>query len=314
MPRGRSAPARGRVVPASPARLDLHTHTRRSDGVAEPRDLAAQAAEAGVALLALTDHDTLAGVRELRVGGAVPAGLELLPGVEINTVAGIGGLPDGELHVLGLGVDPDDDAFEAVLAQQRALREARFLGMARRLRDTGTPVDDELATFDRAATPALGRPTLARALVRAGYAADVGDAFARLVGRGAPAYLPRDGIGPVAAISAIRAAGGLAVLAHFAEAQRRPEIVDELRQAGLRGLEVYYRAFDAATVDAVAAVAAARRLVATGGSDYHGDDGPYALAHAELAIPDSVAGRVRTAVAAARGDRHGSQGRRPVPA
>ncbi len=300
MPRGRGAPLDGRARPAGPARVDLHTHTRRSDGVAEPRDLVAQAVGAGVTLLAVTDHDTLAGVREILAGGGVPAGLELVPGVEINTVAAIPDLPDGELHLLGLGVDPDDERFEAVLAGQRALRAARFEGMARRLRETGTPVDAELADLDRTATPALGRPTLARALVRAGHAADVGDAFARLVGRGAPAYLPRDGIGPAVAIGAIREAGGLAVLAHFSEAPRRLAIVDELRAAGLGGLEVHYRAFDRATVEALATVAAARRLVATGGSDYHGDEGPYAVAHAELAVPDDVAAPVREALAAAR--------------
>jgi hypothetical protein len=300
MARGRRAPAEGRLHATEAALLDLHTHTSRSDGVTEPPDLVAQAAAAGVRLLAITDHDTLAGVRELLAGPGIPAGLELLPGVEINAVAGIDDLPDGELHVLGLGVDPEDDAFEQVLAGQRARREERFGAMVRRLAETGTPVDRELELVDRSSIDALGRPTLARALVRAGFAADVGEAFSCFVGRGRPGYVPREGIGPAAAIRAIRAAGGLAVLAHFAEAPRMLDLVDELREVGLGGLEVYYRAFDVATVAELEQVAFGRGLVPTGGSDYHGDGERYAEAHAELAIPATVAAGVHAAIGAAR--------------
>ncbi len=299
MARGRRAPADGAVPRHAPARVDLHTHTRRSDGILEPIDLVEQAAAAGVRLLAISDHDTLAGVRELLGGPPLPAGLELLPAVEINTLARIPDLPDGELHILGLGVDPTDEAFEAVLAGQRGGRETRFRTMAARLRETGTPVDAQLDAVDWSATDALGRPTLARALVEAGHADDVSDAFRRLVGRGAPAYVPREGIGPLAAIEAIVAAGGLAVLAHFSEAPGRPALLAELRAAGLRGLEVHYRAFDAATVGALAAFASGQGLVATGGSDYHGDEGPYAVAHAELVVPDAVGPAVRGALSRA---------------
>ena len=108
-------------------------------------------------------------------------------------------------------------------------------------------------------------------------------------GWGKPGYVPRSGLGPIEAIEAIRAAGGLAVLAHFGEAPSRVEVVRELSDAGLGGLEVYYRSFDAATVFAVGEVAAALGLVATGGSDYHGDTSTYAEAHAELWVPPEVA-------------------------
>ena len=137
---------------------------------------------------------------------------------------------------------------------------------------------------------ALGRPTVARALIEAGYADSVEDAFSRLLGWGKPGYVPRSGLGPVEAIEAIRAADGLAVLAHFGEAPSRVEVVRELVEAGLGGLEVYYRSFDAATVFAVGEVAAALGLVATGGSDYHGDTSTYAEAHAGLWVPPEVAG------------------------
>ena len=101
-----------------------------------------------------------------------------------------------------------------------------------------------------------------------------------------------DGLGPLEAIDAIRAAGGLPVLAHFGEAAARVEVVRELVEAGLGGLEVYYRSFDVATVASVGAVATALGLVATGGTDYHGDTGTYAEAHAELWVPPEVAAAV----------------------
>jgi predicted metal-dependent phosphoesterase TrpH len=121
MGRGRRAPAAGRIVPPEPTVVDLHAHTCRSDGLLEPSALVAAAAAAGVRTLAITDHDTLAGYRDLVAPGAgpLPPGLDVLPGVEINAMAGGLNLPDGELHIVGLGVDPADVAFEAALAEQR---------------------------------------------------------------------------------------------------------------------------------------------------------------------------------------------------
>jgi hypothetical protein len=130
---------------------------------------------------------------------------------------------------------------------------------------------------------------VARALIAAGHATTVEDAFRRLLGWGMPGYVPRSGLGPVEAIEAIRAAGGLPSLAHFSEAPARIEVVRELAEAGLGGLEVYYRSFDSATVFALGEVATALHLVPTGGSDYHGDTGTYAEMHASLWVPPEVA-------------------------
>src|SRR5664280_1726538 len=150
MARGRRAPLVGRVVPPEPSVVDLHTHTSRSDGLLAPRDLVADAVAAGIRTLAITDHDTLAGYRDVAAADGVPApaGLALIAGVEINAVAGGLDLPDGELHVVGLGVDPDDDAFEAALAGQRGGRRRRFERMAARLRAAGLAVDAQLADLD----------------------------------------------------------------------------------------------------------------------------------------------------------------------
>ena len=160
-------------------------------------------------------------------------------------------------------MDPDDEAFEAALAG--AARSPR-----RALRPHGPPAGRaghadrraQLETVVIGADDALGRPIVGRALVAAGFATSVEDAFRRLIGRGAPAYIPRDGLGPHEAIGAIRAAGGLPVLAHFAEAPGRGPLLRELIDGGLAGLEVFYRTFDRPTVEAMDEVA--RSLSAPG--------------------------------------------------
>jgi 3',5'-nucleoside bisphosphate phosphatase len=303
VPRRRHEAASDPVTPPAPSTVDLHTHTIRSDGLLPPWALVEEAVAAGVRLLAITDHDDLSAFRELTAADArpLPVSLRLLPGVEINCLTG--SLPDlweGELHILGLGVDPADEALEAVLAGQRRQRRIRFDRTLERLRDLGMPVDDVAATLDPSATASLGRPTVARLLRAKGHVSSVEDGFARYLGRGRPAYVAREGLGPIEAIRAIRAAGGLAVLAHFGEAPERRAIVEELRDAGLGGLEVFYRTFDRGTVEAVGAVAAELRLLATGGSDYHGDTGSYAEAHAELWVPPEVGERLMAVLDANR--------------
>jgi len=276
------------VVPPGPSAVDLHTHSTRSDGVLEPGVLVDAAVAVGVRVLALTDHDTLAGYREV-VAGEVPAGLTLVPGVEINALVTRDlGLWEWELHILGFGMDPDDAAFEAVLVSQREARRVRFDRTVARLRDIGLPIDDQVAALDVGTDDALGRPTIARALMAAGFASSVEDAFSRIIGHGSPGYVRREGLGPESAIAAIAAAGGIPVLAHFREAPARLEVLRELVAAGLGGLEVYYRSFDAPTVEAVGAVAGSLGLIATGGTDYHGDLGSYADAHAGLWVPPEV--------------------------
>ena len=278
------------VVPPAPSSVDLHTHTRRSDGVLDPAALVRAAVACGVTTLSLTDHDTLSGYREVVAAGAVPAGMTLLPGIEINAlVTRDVGLWEGELHILGFGMDPDDAAFEAVLVDQRAQRRIRFERTVDRLRELGLGIDTQVAVLAHDGNDALGRPTIARALIGAGHAESVEDAFRRLLGHGCPAYVPRLGLGPVEAIAAIRAAGGLAALAHFLEAPEREDVLRELVDAGLGGLEVYYRTFDQAAVDAVGTVARTLGLIATGGTDYHGDTGTYAESHARIWVPPAAA-------------------------
>jgi hypothetical protein len=192
-------------------------------------------------------------------------------------------------------MDIADEAFEAALIGQRARRSDRFARTVRRLAELGMPIDAQLETLASGPDDSLGRPIVARALVAAGFATSVEDAFRRLIGRGSPGYIPRDGLGPPEAIRAIRAAGGLPVLAHFSDAPNRLPLFGELIAHGLAGLEVYYRSFDRPTTEAMAETATSLGLVPTGGTDYHGDTGTYAQSHAALWVPPEVADGVRGA-------------------
>ena len=283
------------VVPPAPSSIDLHTHSTRSDGVLPPAMLIADAYAAGVRLLGLTDHDTLAGYRDVVAAGDLPTDLTLIPGVEINALVTRDlGLWEGELHILGFGMDPYDEAFESAMVAQRDQRRLRFHRTVDRLREIGLPIDAQVADLVHGDDDALGRPTIARALMAAGFAASVEDAFSRLIGHGMPGYVGRQGLDPVGAITVIRDAGGIPVLAHFREAPNRRDLLAELVDEGLGGLEVYYRSFDVATVDAVGEVAMELGLIATGGTDYHGDTGSYAESHARLWVPPEVADEFAT--------------------
>jgi predicted metal-dependent phosphoesterase TrpH len=300
----RHQPVTTRRTPPAPAAMDLHSHTSRSDGILTPSELADAAAAAGMRMIAITDHDTLAGVRDLRRDRTIPDGLEVVPGIELNSVLPErSDLGEGEVHVLGIGVDPDDDELEAALALQRRSRRTRFERMVRRLAELGMPVDEPLermpATDD---DDALGRPRLARAMIAAGFATSIEDAFLRFLSRGRIAYVPRLGLDAIDSIRAIRSAGGLASLAHFSEAPQQVSFIRELIDAGLNGIEVYYRSWELPVVEGVRKVAAELRLVKTGGTDYHGDRETYAEAHAELWFPESAEGQVREGLFAAAAD------------
>lgn len=285
------------TVTARPNRVDLHTHTHRSDGVLEPLELYGAMRDFGLRIAAVTDHDTLAGYRELRAAGLgaapSPDGPQLIPAVEINSVCGedllsMGiELEEGELHMLGYGVDADDEAFEAHLARQRGSRKTRLLMIIDALRALGKPIDDQVAPILNS-EEALGRPHIARAMVEAGYVASVQEAFDSWIDRKGPAYVPRQGLATRDAIDAINASGGIAVLAHYPAAPEQPELIRKLMDWGVRGLEVHYRRFLPDTIEKMMAFAVQMELLPTGGSDYHGDGISYAESQAATWVPNEV--------------------------
>ena len=284
--------------------VDLHTHTDRSDGVLSPAELYQAMADWGLEVASISDHDTLAGYRSLREAAeAVTAGPLLIPSTEINSIAdreliamGVE-LEEGELHILGYGVDPGDASLDKALEGQRGARKARLLMIIDALRNLGKPIDDQIAPV-LSSDEALGRPHIARAMVAAGHVASVQQAFDEWIDRKGPAYVPRQGMHSRAAIDAITAAGGLPVLAHYPAAPEQPELIDLLMGWGLRGLEVYYGRFTAGTIKRMASFAASRGLVVTGGSDYHGDGMTYAEAQQTTYVPREVGDRLLEALSA----------------
>ncbi len=244
--------------------VDLHTHSSYSDGLLSPAALVAEAAARGVRFLGLTDHDTVAGIPEAQEAGA-ELGVEIIPGVELST-----SLTGGEdVHLLGYFIDVANPDLLAGLAAFAAARQERATRILARLREVGIALDEE-QVYALAGPGTIGRPHIARALVAAGHAEDLPDAFSRLIGRNKPAYVPRPRVDPRDAIRLIKAAGGAPVLAHPFSPGGVEGVLDRLIPAGLLGMEVDYGEYTVADRATLRQIAARRGLIATGGSDFHG--------------------------------------------
>jgi predicted metal-dependent phosphoesterase TrpH len=249
-------------------RVDLHTHSTASDGRDTPSELIQAAADSGVDVVALTDHDTVAGWAEA-ARQAEASQVTLVPGAEVSCQAsGV------SLHLLGYLFDADDPDLQAELARTRDDRIPRAQAMVRLLAEAGHPItwDDVLAQVSTGAT--VGRPHIADALVAAGVAPTRSVAFDRLLHSGSPYYLEHYATDPIDAIRLVHAAGGVTVFAHPG-AHRRGRIVDDevihaMADAGLDGLEVDHRDHDRTTRDRLRALAREQDLLVTGASDYHG--------------------------------------------
>jgi predicted metal-dependent phosphoesterase TrpH len=246
--------------------IDLHLHTTASDGRCTPQELVARAVEAGLTVMAATDHDTTDAVVGL-IEDAAARGIQAIPGIEITAVEqGV------DLHVLGYFLDPGDETLQRFLAEQREHRVARADAIARRLAQLGHPIDIEpiLDEARRHRAHAIGRPQVARAMVDAGVVTSVQDAFDYWLGRGRPAFVPRQGASPEAVIGIIHAAKGLASLAHPGRSDVDDRI-PSLRDGGLDAIEVFHSDHDPAEAERYAALARKLGLLVTGGSDFHGD-------------------------------------------
>lgn len=247
--------------------IDLHTHTTASDGKFSPAQLVARAARAGVTVLAVTDHDTLAGCAEA-AAACGQRGIEFVVGIEVTAVA-----DERDVHVLGYFVDPASHLFDRFLATQRENRIDRIREMVAKLAVHGMTLDIDavLAPGVTDSQKAAGRPWIARALVRAGYVPTVNDAFDRWLGHGKPAFVPRIGASPEEVFRRIQDAGGLASLAHPV-LMKHDEWIPRFVDAGLDALEVYHSDHDPEATARYLAMAARFGLLITGGSDFHADD------------------------------------------
>lgn len=246
---------------------DLHSHTTFSDGALTPEALTALAARRGVRVLAVTDHDTTAGLTRA-AAGARAAGLTLVTGIEISAHW------TREVHVLGHFIDPEHPALLAALAQRATERQARVREIGARLASAGVPIDvDALLAEVAGQAGNVGRPHVARALLAAGHVASLDEAFRIYLGRDGLAYVPVPRLDAPTAIALIHDAGGTASLAHPG-IEGIDEQLPALVEAGLDGLEIRHPAHDADRVSRYAGLAGLLRLCPTGGSDFHGPDGP----------------------------------------
>ncbi len=272
------------------AYVDLHSHSTASDGARSPAEVMALARAAGLAAIALTDHDTVAGIAEAEAA-ARGLGLRLVPGVELSAVEG-----EVETHLLGLHLSQPAE-IEAGLTALREMRRERAERMVARLNDLGVRITFD-SVLDQAAGAAIGRPHVARAMVQEGWATDLRDAFDRYLGNGRAAFVPKDKLSMGHAIAMIHRAGGLAVMAHPGHAGTRARI-EALAAQGLDGVEVLHPSHGAEDIARLRAIADHLDLLPSGGSDWHGaSDGPRTLG--TMRVPEEWLARQDARVAERR--------------
>jgi predicted metal-dependent phosphoesterase TrpH len=250
------------IAPAGPALyVDLHMHSTASDGSRAPADVVRAARKANLVAIALTDHDSVAGLAEAEAMGA-ELGVRIVKGVELSAVEG-----ETETHLLGLHLR-DTGVLERGLAELAQMRTRRGQTIVERLNELGVAVSFD-SVLAQVGTGVLGRPHVARALIAEGWATDARDAFDRYLGAGRPAYVAKEQLSMPDAIAMIHAAGGLAVLAHPGAGGTR-ERIEALRALGLDGIEVKHPSHSSGDTTRLRGLCEQFDLVPSGGSDWHG--------------------------------------------
>lgn len=244
-------------------KADLHMHSVFSDGTDEVPAIVAKAKAAGLSLMSLTDHDTVKGVG-LALKEGEKQGIKVLPGIEISTYAIC------EVHILGYNIDINNDRLLTRLAEIEDKRHERIKAILTNLRKYNIELDEE-KIFDRIGT--VGRMHIAKQLLAKGYCQTITEAFDRYLGERGIAYVPSKRITPLEGVKLIKAAGGLAVVAHpliFCQKGKLDDLIGGLKTYGLDGLEVYYPTHTLDDTAKLYDLAKKNRLIATGGTDYHG--------------------------------------------
>ncbi len=255
------------------SRVDLHSHSTASDGSLTPEQLVARAANLGIEVLAITDHDTTEGL-PAALAEAQRWGITVVPGVELSTVSG-----REEIHLLGYFVNLDNRELQGLLARMQQARRERAQQMLARLANLGLPIEWQRVVEISGGRGSIGRPHVAATLLEAGHVSNFNEAFNLWIGRHCPAYVERYKLSPEDAIRLVRQSGGLPVLAHPYIYTRRGEYkagldlkrwLPRLRDAGLEGMEVYYPRYARSVSRRLLALAVKYDLLISGGSDFHG--------------------------------------------
>jgi len=245
--------------------IDLHIHTTASDGMLPPADLVKACAAASLDVIAIADHDTLAGsIEAIEAARGLP--IHVVPAIEISASS-----PDCDLHILGYFVDPSSAELRAYTREAKDARERRLAEMLDRLHAQGFRVEFDAVVAASDGKGTVGRPHLARALVKAGHASSEQDAFERFIGNASPAYVPNSLVNPEEAIALIARAGGVPVWAH-PPVYQLDALLPVLVGGGLKGIEVYRPGMLVSKLMRLEAAARAARLLLSGGSDWHGPD------------------------------------------
>ncbi|MGP8182368.1 MAG: PHP domain-containing protein [Acidimicrobiales bacterium] len=272
--------------------IDLHLHSTCSDGSETPERVVELAVAVGCTAIALTDHDGLAGAAQAEAR-AESLGIGFVPGCEVSCA-----FSPGTMHALAYFVEPGEGPLQSELERLRRDRSNRNELLLQRLKDLGLPVTlDEVEAA--AGSSVIGRPHFASVLVANGAAANIQDAFARLLGKGAPGYVPKARIAAAAFIAAAAGSGAVTVLAHpltlGLDTPGLDQVLGELSAAGLGGMECYYGRYSPEDRAGLAAMAKRHDVVATGGSDFHGTFKPDLLVGTgtgDLDVPDTVLGEL----------------------
>jgi predicted metal-dependent phosphoesterase TrpH len=267
-------------------KADLHLHTTASDGRLSPEDVVRTAAHLGLAVISITDHDSVDGIAiALKAAGQYPS-LTVIPGVEVST-----DVPHGEVHVLGYFVDHTNPELIIKLAAFRNSRKVRAQRMIEKLATMGVHIDWPRVQ-DIAGAGSVGRPHIAQAMLEKGYIPSLKEAFNKYIGREAPAYVEREKMTPEEVVALITQVGGLAVLAHPAQIDDLEHLIPRLQRVGLVGVEAYYNSYPPKTIQYLASVAHKHALVATGGSDFHGMDSATETPIGGVSIPPECINRL----------------------
>jgi len=257
--------------------VDLHIHSTASDGSLTPFEIMDAAEKAGLSAISITDHDSVDGCRDL-LHISFPLPLDFMTGVEISAAAPAG-MFGGSLHILGYDFDVDDAALNQRLAEQEEARNNRSPKIIHRLNQLGIPLTlEEVQLFAQGSQ--IGRPHIARAMVKHDIVPSIEEAFDRYIGRDGPAYVDKARLPCDQAMALIREAGGVPVLAHpglipVKDAAELDDLVKFLTDRGLQGIEVFYPGHTAEQVEEYRQLAARHDLLMTGGSDFHGALNPH---------------------------------------
>ena len=245
-------------------KVDLHLHSTASDGRFTPAEIVQQAAEQGLNVIAITDHDSVGGIAPALVAAKAFPRLKVIPGIELSTY-----VPQGEVHVLGYFIDYANREFRVTLEGLRNSRLERAQGMIAKLQNLGIHIDWGRVQ-EIAGTGSIGRPHIAQAMLEKGYITSFEEAFDKYISRDGPAYFEREKMSPVEAVALVLQVNGLPVLAHPFTASNTETLIAELKAAGLVGIEAYYDGYTADETSRLVSLAERYGLIATGGSDYHG--------------------------------------------